>query len=66
MEYFRSTPSVAVGDPVRIDMIGRGFMIQAEGQALAPGAEGQTLRVRTENGRIVAGVLRGRTVEIRI
>ena len=66
MEYFRSTPSVAVGDPVRIDMIGRGFLIQAEGQALAAGSEGQPLRVRTESGRIVAGVLRGRTVEIRI
>lgn len=66
LEHLRATPTVSAGDPVRIDMVGRGFMIQAEGQALAAGAEGQTLRVRTESGRIVAGILKGRTVEIRI
>jgi flagella basal body P-ring formation protein FlgA len=65
-EHFRVTQSVAAGDPVRIQMVGQGFTIQADGQALAGAGEGQSVRVRTEGGRIVAGTLRGRTVEVRI
>jgi len=66
LEHLKTQPTVAAGDPVRIEMLGRGFVVQAEGQALMAGAEGQSIRARTENGRIVAGTLRGRTVEIRI
>ena len=44
----------------------QGFVIQGEGQALGAGSEGQSIKVRTDNGRIVAGTLRGRTVEIRL
>ncbi len=66
LETLRATPTVVAGDPVRIDMVGKGFVIQSEGQALSAGAEGQPLRVRTESGRIVSGTLKGRAVEIRI
>jgi flagella basal body P-ring formation protein FlgA len=66
MEHFRITPTVASGDPVRIQLLGQGFTIQAEGQALAAAGEGQVLRVRTDSGRILAGTLRGRTVDVRI
>jgi flagella basal body P-ring formation protein FlgA len=66
MEHLRVTPTVVAGDPVRIQMTGAGFAIQADGQALVAAGEGQPIRVRTENGRILAGTLRGRTVEIRI
>ena len=66
LESLRATPTVVAGDPVRIDMVGKGFMIQSEGQALSAGAEGQPMRVRTESGRIVSGTLKGRAVEIRI
>jgi flagella basal body P-ring formation protein FlgA len=66
MEHLRVTPTVVAGDPVRIQMTGPGFAIQADGQALVAAGEGQPIRVRTENGRILAGTLRGRTVEIRI
>lgn len=66
LEHLKIQPNVTAGDPVRIEMVGRGFVVQAEGQALMAGAEGQSIRARTESGRIVAGTLRGRTVEIRI
>jgi flagella basal body P-ring formation protein FlgA len=66
VEHLRVTPTVAAGDPVRIQMVGQGFVIQADGHALAGAGEGQPLRVRTDSGRILAGTLRGRTVEIRI
>lgn len=44
-----------LGDTVRISARGAGFAVQAEGQALTPGYEGQPARVRTESGRIVVG-----------
>jgi flagellar basal body P-ring formation protein FlgA len=34
---------------------GEGFAINAEGQALMPGLEGQAVRVRTDNGRVLNG-----------
>jgi len=55
----------AAGDTVRLVAAGSGWRIAGEGQALAPGVEGQTVRVRTESGRIVAGVASGeREVEV--
>jgi flagella basal body P-ring formation protein FlgA len=66
VEHLRVTPTVAAGDPVRIQMFGQGFVIQADGHALAGAGDGQPLRVRTDSGRILSGTLRGRTVEIRI
>jgi flagellar basal body P-ring formation protein FlgA len=55
----------AAGDSVRIVAGGNGWRIHGEGQALNPGLEGQTVRVRTESGRIVSGVAAGdRMVEV--
>jgi flagellar basal body P-ring formation protein FlgA len=55
----------AAGDNVRIVAGGSGWRIHGEGQALNPGLEGQTVRVRTESGRIVSGVAAGdRMVEV--
>lgn len=45
----------AAGDSVRLVAGGNGWRIHGEGQALAPGIEGQSVRVRTETGRIVHG-----------
>jgi flagellar basal body P-ring formation protein FlgA len=45
----------AAGDTVRVVAQGRGFSVVGEGQALSNGIEGQVARVRTDNGRIVAG-----------
>lgn len=41
------------GETVRVLAKGSGWHIAAEGQALGPGIEGQTLRVRMESGRMV-------------
>lgn len=45
----------ALGDRVRVDARGPGFSVSAEGSALTPGLEGQTARVRTDNGRVITG-----------
>ena len=57
----------AAGDMVKVVAVGRGFAISSSGQALSHGIEGQTVRVRTENGRVVSGAPAGdRRVEIRL
>lgn len=43
------------GDTVKVVALGAGFEVSAQGQALGRGLDGQTVRVRTGNGRIVSG-----------
>jgi flagella basal body P-ring formation protein FlgA len=45
----------AAGDTVSLVAVGPGYTVSGEGQALTPGIEGQVVRVRTENGRVVTG-----------
>jgi flagella basal body P-ring formation protein FlgA len=46
----------AAGDVVQVVAVGRGYRVSGQGQAMAPGVEGQRVRVRTDSGRIVTGV----------
>ncbi|MCO5099812.1 MAG: flagellar basal body P-ring formation protein FlgA [Burkholderiaceae bacterium] len=62
----RIAQTIAAGDPVRIRMVGTGFSVSATGFALAGAGEGQSLRVRTEAGRMLVGTVRDRTVEVRL
>jgi flagella basal body P-ring formation protein FlgA len=43
------------GDTVKVVAQGPGFSVSGEGQALTNGTEGQTARVRIDNGRVVSG-----------
>jgi flagella basal body P-ring formation protein FlgA len=43
----------AIGDAVRIVAGGSGYSVVADGEALTPGFEGQTARVRTDSGRVL-------------
>lgn len=45
----------ASGDAVRVHAVGAGWSIVTEGQALNAGIEGQPVRVRTGNGRVLTG-----------
>lgn len=45
------------GAQVRVIAQGQGYAISAAGQAMAPGAVGQTVRVRMDNGKIVTGIV---------
>lgn len=57
----------ASGATVRVLAQGAGYAVSADGTALSPGLEGQAVRVRTDNGRILVGraVGEGR-VELRL
>jgi flagella basal body P-ring formation protein FlgA len=46
----------APGDRVKVVAVGAGFAVASQGEALTPGLEGQTARVRTENGRVLVGM----------
>jgi len=49
----------AAGDTVRIRASGPGFAITGDGQALSNGIEGQPVRVRTDQGRVLSGLPTG-------
>jgi flagella basal body P-ring formation protein FlgA len=64
-EMLRATPVLQAGDPVRLRIVGTGFAITASGYALASASDGQSLRVRTDFGRILTGIAReGRQVDV--
>lgn len=45
------------GAPVRVVVQGLGYAVTASGQAMSAGGEGQNVRVRMANGRIVTGTV---------
>jgi len=64
-DMVRTTNVVQAGDPVRLRIAGPGFSVVAGGQAMGNAGEGQTVRVRTELGKILTGVAReGRQVDV--
>lgn len=65
-EYFRAAQAISQGDQVTLMAKGNGFTVSADGEALAHALDGQSVRVKTETGRIVSGTARpGRVVELR-
>jgi flagella basal body P-ring formation protein FlgA len=61
----RAPQVIAAGDPVKLLGQGKGFAITAQAVALASAQDGQSVRVRTDSGRILTGTARaGRRVEV--
>ena len=57
----------AAGTTVQVIAQGSGFAVAGEGQAISAGIEGQLVRVRTENGRVLSGTPVGeRRVEVNL
>lgn len=64
-DMVRVTSVIQAGDPVRLRIAGPGFAVAATGQALNAAGDGQSVRVRTELGKILVGVAReGRLVDV--
>lgn len=57
-EMLRIMPVVQQGQKVVLNSIGNGFMVTAEGTALANATEGQRVRVKVGNGQVVSGLAR--------
>ena len=45
----------AAGDTVQLVAHGRGYSVSGEARAMSAGIEGRTVRVRTDNGRVLSG-----------
>jgi flagella basal body P-ring formation protein FlgA len=55
------------GDTVQLLARGNGFSVSGEGKARSAGIEGQTVRVRTEAGRVLTGLAVGQNrVEVQL
>ena len=52
---FRQMSVIKSGDQVRVAILGRGFAIDASGQALADAALGASVKVRISDGKIIQG-----------
>jgi flagella basal body P-ring formation protein FlgA len=66
-DMMRSASAVTVGQTVRIVALGPGFSITAQGSVMNNASPGQTVRVRTEAGQIIQGVVKDSgTVEIEL
>lgn len=56
---------VQQGQPTRILLVGPGFSLQSEGQALANAGRGDRVRVKTASGQVVSGIARdGQQVDL--
>jgi flagella basal body P-ring formation protein FlgA len=65
-DMLRSRQWFAAGESVTVIAQGPGFAVSGAGEALGPGIEGQSVRVRTEGGRVLTGTATGdHRVEIR-
>lgn len=56
MVHLKPRQWFAPGDVVRVWAVGPGFAVASQGEAMTAGMEGQTARVRTQNGRVVSGM----------
>jgi flagellar basal body P-ring formation protein FlgA len=65
-EHLRLLPSVNIGDPVQVKLLGEGFTLVYDGVALNAAADGQVIRVRAENGKVLSGQLRARSLQIQL
>ena len=52
---FKQMSVIKLGDQVRVAILGRGFAIDASGQALADAALGASVKVRISDGKIIQG-----------
>ncbi|HKO88557.1 MAG TPA: flagellar basal body P-ring formation chaperone FlgA [Burkholderiales bacterium] len=62
----RLKPVIKAGDTVKLSYSGTGFNVSVDGKALSTAADGQSLKVQIETGKILSGIARpGRIVEVR-
>jgi flagellar basal body P-ring formation protein FlgA len=64
LEHLKPAPTIKSGDTVKVRVTGQGFSATYDAVALNAAADGQILRARGENGKILSGVLRERGIDI--
>lgn len=64
-DHLKTPPSINSGDIVKVRVPGEGFSISTDAVALASAATGQTVRLRTESGKVLSGLVREGYVEVK-
>jgi flagella basal body P-ring formation protein FlgA len=57
IEMLRAPFLVTQGQTVTIQVLGKGYEVHTEGQALSSAAEGHTAQLRTTSGKVVSGIV---------
>jgi flagella basal body P-ring formation protein FlgA len=55
-DYMKGTPLIRRGDTVRVTMKGQGFSIGGSAQAVEAAEQGQSIKVKTSQGKILTGI----------
>jgi flagella basal body P-ring formation protein FlgA len=63
-DMLRAPFTVKQGQTVQVQVLGSGFRVSTEGQALSNAADGETTSARTASGQIVNGVVKGGVIEV--
>jgi flagella basal body P-ring formation protein FlgA len=64
-DMLRAPYTIKQGQNVQIQVLGAGFRVSTEGQALSNAAEGDTTGARMASGQIVNGVVKGGAIEVK-
>lgn len=64
-DMLRAPYTVKQGQPVKVQVLGSGFKVASEGQALGNAADGESTTARTASGQIVSGTVKGGIIEIK-
>lgn len=63
-DQLKVTPTVQQGDQVKVRVPGSGFLITTDAVAMAAAGPGQSVRLRTESGKVISGRVQDGYVEV--
>ena len=67
LDALKNDDTLTAGETVRVDCVGTGFKVSAEGKAVSSANANQSVQVRMPSGQILTGIVRpGKVVELRI
>jgi flagella basal body P-ring formation protein FlgA len=58
--------SIVQGQSVQLQILGEGFSVRGEAQALNSASENQPASARTDSGKVVSGIVRNGKIEVRL
>lgn len=64
LDMLRAPYSIKQGQTVQLQVLGSGFRVSTEGQALSNAADGEKTSARTASGQIVSGTVKAGAIEI--
>jgi flagellar basal body P-ring formation protein FlgA len=63
-DMLRAPYTVKQGQAVKVQVLGSGFRVASDAQALSNAADGDTTTARTASGQLVSGIVKGGIIEI--